>query len=63
KLFRIKNNDTQLKEREVKDITLIGIAFFGKIIKVNYQIKKISLDISIKRDFFIFEILEYNSKS
>ena len=32
-----KKYDTQLKEREVKDITLIGIAFFGKIIKVNYQ--------------------------
>ena len=32
-----KKYDTSLKEREVKDITLIGIAFFGKIIKVNYQ--------------------------
>ena len=32
-----KKYDTQLKEREVKDITLIGIAFFGKIIKINYQ--------------------------
>ena len=32
-----KKYDTQLKERGIKDITLIGIAFFGKIIKVNYQ--------------------------
>ena len=32
-----KKYDTQLKERGIKDITLIGITFFGKIIKVNYQ--------------------------
>ena len=32
-----KKYDTSLKERGIKDITLIGIAFFGKIIKVNYQ--------------------------
>ena len=32
-----KKYDTSLKERGIKDITLIGITFFGKIIKVNYQ--------------------------
>ena len=32
-----KKYDTSLKERGIKDITLIGIIFFGKIIKVNYQ--------------------------
>ena len=32
-----KKYDTQLKERGIKDITLIGIAFFGKILKVNYK--------------------------
>ncbi|WP_405348920.1 ATP-binding protein [Fusobacterium animalis] len=32
-----KKYDVSLKERGIKDITLIGITFFGKIIKVNYQ--------------------------
>ncbi|ALF18638.1 AAA family ATPase [Fusobacterium animalis] len=32
-----KKYDTQLKERGIKDITLIGIAFFGKILKVSYK--------------------------
>ena len=32
-----KKYDTQLKEREVKDITLIGIAFFKKLLKVSYK--------------------------
>ncbi|WP_339007390.1 AAA family ATPase [Fusobacterium animalis] len=33
-----KKYDTQLKEREVKDITLIGIAFFGKLVKISCKI-------------------------
>ena len=32
-----KKYDTQLKERGIKDITLLGIAFFGKILKVSYK--------------------------
>jgi len=32
-----KKYDTQLKEREIKDITLLGIAFFGKILKVSHK--------------------------
>ncbi|MCY7008494.1 ATP-binding protein [Fusobacterium simiae] len=32
-----KKYDTLLKERGVKDITLVGIAFFGKILKVSYK--------------------------
>ena len=32
-----KKYDTSLKERGIKDITLIGIAFFGKILKVSYK--------------------------
>ena len=30
--------DTQLKERGIKDITLIGIAFFGKLVKISCKI-------------------------
>ena len=33
-----KKYDTSLKEREVKDITLIGIAFFGKLVKISCKI-------------------------
>ena len=32
-----KKYDTQLKERGIKDITLLGIAFFGKILKVSHK--------------------------
>ena len=32
-----KKYDISLKERGIRDITLIGIAFFGKILKVNYK--------------------------
>ena len=32
-----KKYDTQLKERGIKDITLFGIAFFGKILKVSHK--------------------------
>lgn len=32
-----KKYDTQLKERGIKDITLLGIAFFGKILKVIHK--------------------------
>ena len=34
-----KKYDTQLKERGIKDITLLGIAFFGKILKVSHNHK------------------------
>jgi len=36
---QIKNKkyDTQLKERGIKDITLVGIAFFKKLLKVSYK--------------------------
>ena len=30
-----KKYDTQLKERGIKDITLVGIAFFKKLLKIN----------------------------
>ena len=30
-----KKYDIQLKERGIKDITLVGIAFFKKLLKVN----------------------------
>ena len=33
-----KKYDTQLKERGIKDITLIGIAFFGKLVKISCKI-------------------------
>ena len=33
-----KKYDTSLKEREVKDITLIGIASFGKLVKISCKI-------------------------
>ena len=29
--------DTQLKERGIKDITLVGITFFKKLLKVSYK--------------------------
>ena len=32
-----KKYDTQLKERGIKDITFLGIAFFGKILKVSHK--------------------------
>ena len=32
-----KKYDTQLKERGIKDITLVGIAFFKKLLKVSYK--------------------------
>ena len=32
-----KKYDTQLKERGIKDITLLGIAFFGKILKASHK--------------------------
>ena len=32
-----KKYDISLKERGIRDITLIGIAFFGKILKVSYK--------------------------
>ena len=32
-----KKYDISLKERGIRDIALIGIAFFGKILKVNYK--------------------------
>ncbi len=32
-----KKYDTSLEERGIRDITLLGIAFFGKILKVNYK--------------------------
>ena len=32
-----KKYDTRLKERGIKDITLLGIAFFGKILKVSHK--------------------------
>ncbi|WP_241761688.1 PD-(D/E)XK nuclease domain-containing protein, partial [Fusobacterium nucleatum] len=32
-----KKYDTSLKERGIKDTTLVSIAFFGKILKVNYK--------------------------
>ncbi|MCY7009050.1 ATP-binding protein [Fusobacterium simiae] len=32
-----KKYDTSLKERGIKDITLVGIAFFGKILKVSHK--------------------------
>ena len=32
-----KKYDTSLEERGIRDITLIGIAFFGKILKVSYK--------------------------
>ena len=32
-----KKYDISLKERGIRDITLIGIAFFGKVLKVNYK--------------------------
>ena len=33
-----KKYDTSLKERGIKDITLIGIAFFGKLVKISCKI-------------------------
>mgnify|MGYP000874035433 FL=1 len=32
-----KKYDTSLEERGIRDITLLGIAFFGKILKVSYK--------------------------
>ena len=32
-----KKYDTQLKERGIKDITLVGIAFLKKLLKVSYK--------------------------
>ena len=33
-----KKYDTSLKERGIKDITLIGITFFGKLVKISCKI-------------------------
>ena len=32
-----KKYDTTLKNRGIKDITLVGIAFFGKLVKISYK--------------------------
>ena len=32
-----KRYDTTLKNRGIKDITLVGIAFFGKLVKISYK--------------------------
>ena len=32
-----KKYNTTLKDRGIKDITLVGIAFFGKLVKISYK--------------------------
>ena len=32
-----KKYDTTLKERGIKDIIFVGIAFFGKLVKISYK--------------------------
>ena len=37
KQFIDEKYDTQLKERGIKDITLVGVAFLKKLLKVSYK--------------------------